>query len=398
MTSFSRQKNLSRVRVSTPTVFAGWRPGLFIGRIGACLLFAAATAYAVAATPAPAELTSEAIQFKRIAATDLATLKALLERAGWPKTHVQFLLNAEIQRRINPEFVPKFEDMRTFEFWRTGPDALPLAHLETPERRKEMAERDKLAREKSEELFPVQEEESGPLSKWEDQRRWGSLAQEKRTVVEKILKAAEQHRDTFLKERGRMLTREEWEMLWTANREARNQLAKALTAEELLDYDLRNSNTAAQMRGELDSLAPTREEFLAIFRARHRLELDFEDKPKDYDPALDAQREAAEKVCTQQIAALLGPERFADYQLSLDRGCQLLRFDGRYARISAAAVRTLYRAFLATQTKLKEAEALPDAEKTRRAAELKADLFSQFRRSLDEEGARRFLQEQGLWP
>jgi hypothetical protein len=311
---------------------------------------------------------------------------------------VQALLNIEIQRRFNTDFTPTFEDMRTFEFWRTGPDALPLAHLDTPERRKEIAEREAKAREAFEALFPVIEEESGPLTKWEEQRRWGSLPQEKRAIVEKILKASELSREKFIKERGRMLTRGEWETLWTANRETRSQLAKALTADELLDYDLRNSNTAAQMRGELDSFEPTRDEFLAIFRLRHGLELDFEDKPKDLYPDIETQRAAAEKLSTQKIAALLGPERFDDYQLSLQSGCQVLRFDGRYARISAGTVRTLYRAFLATQAKLKDAEALPEAEKSRRTTELKANLFAQFRHSLDEEGTRRYLQEQGLWP
>ncbi|MFT3868258.1 MAG: hypothetical protein QM715_07155 [Nibricoccus sp.] len=346
----------------------------------------------------PAQPTPTSLEFAQLSATDLPTLKSALTRAGWPKSHVQALLNAEIQRRFKTDFTPTFEDMRTFEFWRTGPDALPLAHLDTPERRKEIAERENKAREAYESLFPVVEEESGPLTKWEDQRRWGSLSQEKRATVEKILKSAEQFRDKFLKERGRMLTREEWEMLWAANRESRNQLAKALTPDELLDYDLRNSNTAAQMRGELDSFEPTRDEFLAIFRLRHPLELNFEDKPKDLYPDVETQRAAAEKLSTQKIAELLGPERFDDYQLSLQSGCQVLRFDGRYARISAAEVRSLYRVFLATQAKLKEAETLPAAEKDRRTAELKASLFSRFRSSLDEEGTRRYLQEQGLWP
>lgn len=346
----------------------------------------------------PVRATPFSLEFTQLSSLDLPALKSALEKAGWPKSHVQALLNIEIQRRFKTDFTPTFEDMRTFEFWRTGPDALPLAHLDTPEHRKEIAEREGKAREAFEALFPAQEEESGPLTKWEEQRRWGSLPQEKRYAVEKILKTAELSRDKFLKERGRMLTRPEWETLWTANREARSQLAKTLTDDELLDYDLRNSNTAAQMRGELDSFEPTRDEFLAIFCLRHPLELDFEDKPKDLYPDIETQRTAAEKLSTQKIAALLGPERFDDYQLSLQSGCQVLRFDGRYARISAAAVRTLYRAFLATQTKLKEVEALPDEEKNLRTTELKANLFAQFRRSLDEEGTRRYLQEQGLWP
>ncbi|MGC4072791.1 MAG: hypothetical protein QM760_09770 [Nibricoccus sp.] len=351
-----------------------------------------------AANQPSAPLTADEVSFERVAATDLSALKNLLEKAGWPESHVRAVLNVEVQRRLNPAPVLRLEDLKPFHFWHTGPDALPVANLNTPESLRQLAGREELARLKYEELFPHVETETGMLDQWEEQRRWGSLSPEKRAQVSALLETSGKARDDFLEKRGRMLNPQEWQTLWQANRETRRQLTQILTPDELLDYDLRNSNTAAQMRNELDTFAPTREEFTAIFRLRHPLELDFEDKPRGIDTAVDAQRESAEKASAEKITALLGPGRFDDYRLSLDPVCQTLRFDGRYARTDAATVRRLYRSFLKTKDQLTSLDSKPARERDTASASLKAELHREFRTVFDEEGTRRFLQEQSLWP
>src|SRR5262245_7681830 len=76
-----------------------------------------------AAESQPAPLTVEALAFDRVTATDLTTLKNLLEKAGWPESHVRAVLNVEVQRRLNPDPVLRLEDLKPFHFWHTGPDA-----------------------------------------------------------------------------------------------------------------------------------------------------------------------------------------------------------------------------------------------------------------------------------
>jgi hypothetical protein len=361
---------------------------------GICVSIACARADATAVPLAPA-----AIPFDRIAATDLSALKNSLEKAGWPASHIQALLSVEIQRRLNPAPALRAEDLRPFHFWHTGPDAQPIATVNTPDIVKARATREELARAKYEELFPPADDtDSSLLLEWEDQRRWGALSAEKRTAVAALLERTGKTRDDFLEKRGRMLTRDEWETLWTLNRDTRRQLEQLLTPAELLDYDLRNSNTAARMRNELDAFAPTRDEFLALFRLRHPLELGFEDKPGGLNPAIDASRDAAEKASLEKIAATLGPARFDDYQLSLQPACQTLRFDGRYARADAPTCLRLYRSFLKTKAALENLDTLPASERDSTATTLKAALFREFRDVFDEEGTRRYLQDQALWP
>lgn len=359
------------------------------------LLLCALFALPCRAAPAAGATTA----YDSLTRLDFPALKLELERAGWPATHVQAFLNAEIQRRLNPPEELTAADFRPFEFWRTGPDAEPLAHLNTPDRQAGRARREEAARVQFDALFPPSEQSADKLLlAWEDRRRWGDLPEEKRRAVTDLLSRAEKERDELLASRGGMLTPDEHRRLWELAGQTRAELARLLTPEELLDYDLKNSATANRMRAELDNFQPTRDEFLGIFRLRHDLELNFDQGFPSPDPDLERQRAEAVTAADEAIARLLGPERYDDYRLSLEPACQTLQFDGRFARSDAATVRRLYRTLLATRTGLRETEGLPEAEKAARATELKQGLHEQFRLVLDEEGTRRYLQEQELWP
>lgn len=341
--------------------------------------------------PAPA--------FDELTRLDFSALKRELERAGWPAVHVQAFLNAEIQRRICPPDALTAADFRPFEFWRTGPDAEPLAHLNTPERQAARARREEEARTTFDTLFPPTEQDADRLLlAWEERRRWGDLPEEKRQVVATVLANAEKQRSALLNSRGGMLTADERKQVRAFANQARAELAALLTAEELLDHDLRNSATANRMRAELDNFQPTQNEFLAIFRLRHELELAFDQGAPGHDEELEQRRAEAAAATDQAIAKLLGPERYDDYRLSLQPACQTLQFDGRHARADAVDVRRLYRELLAAQAGLRATETLPEPERLARADELKQALHRSFRLVLDEEGARRYLQEQELWP
>lgn len=337
--------------------------------------------------------------YEALGRLDFPALKLELERAGWPAAHVQAFLNVEIQRRLNPPPELTAEDFRPFEFWRTGPDAEPLAHLNTPERQAERSRREEEARVCFDTLFPPSEQSADKLLlAWEERRRWGDLPEEKRRAVATLLSQAGEERDALLNSRGGMLTPDERRQVREHADAVRAELGRLLTPDELLDHDLKNSSTANRMRAELDNFQPTREEFLAIFRLRHGLELAFEQGLPGHDPEFERRREEAAAAVDAAIARLLGPERHDDYRLSLQPACQTLQFDGRFARSDAATMRRLYRALLAAQAGIRESESLPEAEKAARTAELKRGLYEQFRLVLDEEGTRRYLQEQALWP
>lgn len=334
--------------------------------------------------------------YAELSRLDFPALKTALEQAGWPEAHVRAFVGAEIQRRLNPPYTPTDRDLRPFEFWRTGPDAEPIATTDLRRRETDAARRDTEVRETFDRLFPTADPQESPaLARWRELREWGTLAADKRAAITARLTRAERDRAALLQPRGGMLTRAEWTRVWQIEDEARRDVIQLLTPAELLDYDLRTSATANRLRHDLDAFRPSRDEFLAIFRAQLDFDLRFAQKPPGIDPAVDQARTEAAAALRQALAAALGPERFADYELSLEPGCQVLAFDARFANVDAPAVRALYRRVQACRRALADAIKAPDAETK---ARLKADLYREFRRLFDEESTRRYLQEQALWP
>ena len=335
--------------------------------------------------------------YDRLASMDFAALKAALEKAGWPASHVQAVVILEIQRRLNPIEPPKAADFAPFVFWHTGPDAEPLAPLNTPERRAERSRRAGAARDQIEALVPSEEPGDQKLLRaWEAQRQWGDLPAAKRTAVTELLSRAEKERDAYLQAHRDVLTPEDDRVLDRLAKQARAELGKILNPDELLDYDLRNSETAARMRSELDAFQPTREEFLAIFGLRHPLELEFAHLAPGHNPDLDRRRTAAEAEVDQALVKLLGPERYDDYRISLEPACQMLRFDGRTAHASAASVRQLYRKLIAAQAALHGVESFSEARRKPVETKIKTELYHDFAAVLGESGARHYLEEQSI--
>lgn len=120
-----------------------------------------------------------------------------------------------------------------------------------------------------------------------------------------------------VRERSRgLVLKADREQLRLLERERRNDLAAALTPEELLEYDLRASPTAAALRNRLNFFQPSEAEFRAL--GQLQLELDRQFPPGDMSAEESDRRHAAERELLDRIRATLTPERFAEYQVTID--------------------------------------------------------------------------------
>jgi hypothetical protein len=155
---------------------------------------------------------------------------------------------------------------------------------------------------------------------------------------------------------------EDREKLALLAREERADLACTLTPEELLEYDLRHSNTAQSLRNSLGAFAPSEAEFRAIFAIQQPSDERFIELYRT-DPK--AAREASAKAKNEtdaQLKELLGPDRFADLQRSRDSEyrqlyqiCQLLQLPPDTA-VNAFAVKT------DTDKRLRELKRPPESD------------------------------------
>jgi hypothetical protein len=106
-------------------------------------------------------------------------------------------------------------------------------------------------------------------------------------------------------------------------KDQRDAVARLLSPAELLEYDLRASNTANSLREELAAFQPTEAEFRSIYDLRAAFDQRFNTFTADMgsigmSQEQQRQRSDAQKILTEQIKALLGPARMAEYERATD--------------------------------------------------------------------------------
>jgi hypothetical protein len=122
-------------------------------------------------------------------------------------------------------------------------------------------------------------------------------------------------------------------------KEREDALATMLTPDELKEYEMTNSRLARDIRGNLNGFDASEQEFLAIYAARQAFEQQFGERGRNEDDAKKAARKQAEQELEKQLAAALGPERFAAYQRAQDGDYEdLYRVVKRYDLSQEAAV------------------------------------------------------------
>ena len=101
--------------------------------------------------------------------------------------------------------------------------------------------------------------------------------------------------------------------------EREDRIASMLTPEQKLEYDLRKSPTAANLRLQLDGFEPSEDEFRDIFQARKQFDDQHGTVPGTTISAAEAEeRRLAEQVMNDDLLNTLGEDRFQDYMRQTD--------------------------------------------------------------------------------
>lgn len=238
---------------------------------------------------------------------------ARLRAGGMPPDLVRSLVYSRVQARYRDR-INALTPPRPDEYWRSWNQSGWTAM--TPEMRAQFRA---LSREVEAELRALLGD--GPDSLSPSERRLfdqmaGRLPVAKVQQIEAIQRdyndLAAQVRD---RSRGLVLKADR-EQLRLLERERRNDLAAVLTPEELLEYDLRASQTADALRNRLAFFEPSEAEFRAL--GQLQLEFDRQFPPGDMSAEESDRRQAAARELLGRIHASLTPERFADYQVTID--------------------------------------------------------------------------------
>ena len=98
-----------------------------------------------------------------------------------------------------------------------------------------------------------------------------------------------------------------------------SRISTMLTPDQKMEYDLRKSPTAANMRLQMDGFEPSEDEFRDIFAARQSFDDEYGVVPGASILPADAEiRQLAEQEMNEQIRSSLGDDRFQDYLRQTD--------------------------------------------------------------------------------
>jgi hypothetical protein len=177
-------------------------------------------------------------------------------------------------------------------------------------------------------------------------------------------------------------------------------LTAMLSPEELKEYEMTNSRIAREIRGNLNGFEATEQEFLAIYQARQALFDQFGERRRNEDEATRNARRAAEQESEKQLAAALGPERYAAYQRSQSGDYeQLYRVIKRYdlPQDAAIAVYDIKKMAEATRRNIEQNTALPADQRAALLKELAAATKQAAETALGKDAFNYYQRRDGRW-
>lgn len=358
---------------------------------------------AAATEPAPmsAPARTEAFNWRNVESEDYKKYIANLRAIGCPEETIKDIIIADVNKLYAPKLMALNRPATEYKYWEPQRN-YPIGM--DKDKQRQMRE---IAKEKKallQELLGVDsEEEARKLYGGTDyyERMSGFLPKEKRDGVRELVqKYSELEQDVYRKSDGRPDSEDSKELLKIRN-ERRAELAKLLSPQELLEYEVRSSQTASQMRYDLAAFEPNEDEFRRIFKAR--AEFDGEFGP-NYGGTQDAEqqkkRAEAQRKVDEALKLELGAERYAEYKQASDYAYrELARVATRYElpKETAKKVWAVKTAAEEQASKLRQDQTLSTEQRQAAAKAIQTETEKAVTEMLGERGYKSYVNSGGYW-
>ncbi len=260
----------------------------------------------------------EKFSWRDVESEDYKKYIANLRVIQCPEETVRDIIIADVNKFYASRLKPLRKPVEDFKFWKNE-NNWGGGRRENDEYYKVQMETEKEKRELLKELLGADyEKEIAKQYGWSDQSQDPfneKLPQETKDKLSEIQrKFGEQQSEIYRKAKG---YHDEYVQadLKKIEKERRAEMAKVLSPEDLFEWDLRNSQTAQNMKwNELQGFDTSEEEFRAIFKAK----LAAEDARTDgaTDKAAREELMKTQKESQDALKATLGEDRYKEYQLA----------------------------------------------------------------------------------
>lgn len=265
---------------------------------------AAKTAKSAPSAPAFDEATWSSLRSE-----NLPEMVARLRAAGFPPELVRALMLAQLQEKyaarrkaIDPE-----ADRRPF--W--------SANFMDTRMMQAMRDLGKQQQKELRELLGPDAEPTDAMNNIYQGRRLDGISPDKLPEVRRILRDFDEARaDVY--GTGGMIGPEQQKKLAALDRDQRAALTAALSPAEAAEFELRNSDTARNLRYQLSAFNPTEEEYRTLYKLQAAYDDQFGRIYGLIPPDEQRRRSDAQRELNDQMKAVLGPVRAADYERASD--------------------------------------------------------------------------------
>ncbi len=243
---------------------------------------------------------------------------ANLREIGCPEETIRDIIIADVNKLYAGRLAALYPSPQDFKWWQTDDRANRDERRDRERKRRDLNEEKRAL---IKELLDVDLETE--MARWEgrpddDAWRTGFLSAEKQQAVQALQeKFREMERSLFNELRENRGSPESRAKMLALRSQREAELAQILGPQDYQEYQLRNSNTAREMRDSLGSFSPSQEEFKKIFELRENFSSQYGFGRGGGDDAAREQRRAAEQQLDQQLQTALG-DRYAEYKLSQD--------------------------------------------------------------------------------
>lgn len=266
--------------------------------------------------------TDQKFDWRLVESEDYRKYIANLRSIGCPEETIRDIIVADVNKLYDAKRKQLAGPKKKFEFWK--PAGLMGAMMD-PERTEQERALNKEKRALLVELLGTAPDEKPDLlagAASQVEAMFDFLPVEKRAKVFEMMQDMQTRMQKAMK--GGVPDPDD---LRKAMKESEAALAGLLSPEELLDYNLRFSMTANMMRMTLAAFEPSEQEFLEVFKLKKTYDDEFGLAGMGAANLKGAEKEkqqAAEKALNDQVKALLGEERYAEYKRSLDFNFQAI--------------------------------------------------------------------------
>ncbi len=346
-----------------------------------------------ASAPSAAQAKQLAQSWSELQSGDLKTLPERLRAAGFSPSLIRAIVAAQVSEQFSARRKELLGNQAEQPFWKNQRSGMMDPKIMTAMRdlgKEQMALMKSLLGENA----PGNDE----VNAWQ-RRQFGNLTPEKLTQLQSInTDYSELQQEIYAKANGVFLP-EDREKLAYLEKEKLADIAKTLTPQEFEDYQLRSSNTANQLRGQLGSFNTTEAEFRALYKVAAAIDEKY-GTAGPFGPRNPGDYQNRQADMLAQAKAVLTPERFADYKLATDP--QSRQVSSLVARLelppaTTQQVVTLQQDIQNRARAIMTNREIPAADRTAQLTTLQQEATAKLTTTLTPRGFEAYKQNGGQW-